>query len=196
MSLGANIVTNYVGEEKENCPLKGFVGICNPFDLFTLDRYVSKYRGGYYQRQLGFYLRHLMMKHVEELRPLEKRLGRSIEEINKEVKTYHDFDKIMTAPSFGYLTVDDYYRKGSSILKIDGIRIPTLFISPLDDPMVVKDVLPFDECLVNKNTILATHPSGGHLGFFTGIRPRQWFTEPTIGYIETVDKYYKNKAEK
>lgn len=76
------------------------------------------------------------MKHVEELRPLEKRLGRSIEEVNKEVKTYHDFDKFMTAPSFGYLTVDDYYRKGSSILNIDGIRIPTLFISPLDDPMI------------------------------------------------------------
>lgn len=125
-----------MGDEKENCLLNGCVAVCNPFDMYTLGKHVSKYLGGYYQRQLGFYLRHLMMKHIEELRPLEKRLGTTMEEINKKVKTYRDFDKYMTAPSFGYLTVDDYYRKGSSVLKLDGIRIPTFFLSTLDDPMI------------------------------------------------------------
>lgn len=104
--------------------------------MFTLGRHISKYLGGYYQRQLGFYLRNLMMKHAKELRPLEKKIGCTIEEINKKVKTSRDFDKYMTAPSFGYLTVDDYYRKASSVLKLGSIKIPTFFLAALDDPMI------------------------------------------------------------
>lgn len=32
-SLGANIMTNYVGEEGANCPLKAAIAVSNPFDL-------------------------------------------------------------------------------------------------------------------------------------------------------------------
>lgn len=32
-SLGANILTNYVGEEGANCPLKAAISVGNPFDL-------------------------------------------------------------------------------------------------------------------------------------------------------------------
>lgn len=126
-----------MGEEKEKSLLRGCVSVSNPFDLFAVDRHLTKYWGGYYQKQLGFYLRHLMLKHAEELRPLEKRFGKTIEEIGRTLKTAHDFDNYFTAPSFGYLTADDYYRKGSSVLNLADIRVPTLFLSALDDPMVL-----------------------------------------------------------
>ena len=32
-SLGANILTKYLGEEKSETPFKAAVSICNPFDL-------------------------------------------------------------------------------------------------------------------------------------------------------------------
>ncbi len=34
-------------------------------------------------------------------------------------------------------------------------------------------VVPYQECLANKNVILATHPCAGHLGFYRGLVPTQ-----------------------
>jgi len=36
-------------------------------------------------------------------------------------------------------------------------------------------VIPYAECLANPNIMLATHPCGGHIGFFTGLIPKQVF---------------------
>ena len=48
------------------------------------------------------------------------------------------------------------------------------------------DTIPYDEIMKNKNLILATHPSGGHLAFLTGWKTKQWFQYPVINYIETL----------
>lgn len=91
---------------------------------------------GYYHRQLGGFLSTLAMKHVEELRPLEKALGCTIEEFCKKQPTYPQFDGAITAPTYGYSSADDYYRKTSGVLKIGTIKTPTLFINAYDDPIV------------------------------------------------------------
>eukprot|EP00826_Nyctotherus_ovalis_P060228 TRINITY_DN842_c0_g2_i13.p1 TRINITY_DN842_c0_g2~~TRINITY_DN842_c0_g2_i13.p1 ORF type:complete len:150 (+),score=30.20 TRINITY_DN842_c0_g2_i13:261-710(+) len=140
---------------------------------------------------LGSFICALLVKHKEVLRPLEKQIGSTIEELVERKVTYHEFDQLVTAPSYGFATLNDYYRKSSSVLKVHEVKVPTLFLSTLDDPMVVKDVMPYDECRANGNTILACHPSGGHLGFFTGLNPKKWFTEPVIGYIDSLENYHK-----
>lgn len=41
-SLGANILTNYVGEEGANCPLKAAVVVGNPFDLQVSNKFLQR----------------------------------------------------------------------------------------------------------------------------------------------------------
>ena len=55
------------------------------------------------------------------------------------------------------------------------ITIPTFLLSNLDDPLVHKSVIPYDECKANPNIILGTHPCGGHLANLSGWKPHSVF---------------------
>ena len=72
---------------------------------------------------------------MNELRPLEKEIG-SLEEVAKKIKTVTDFDNYITSRTYGYGTAHNYYRKCSSVLVINEIVTPVLFINSLDDPVV------------------------------------------------------------
>jgi len=47
--------------------------------------------------------------------------------------------------------------------------------------------IPYEDPMANENLILATHPCGGHLSFFTGLLPKQWHQIPTLDFIESVN---------
>ena len=68
---------------------------------------------------------------------------------------------------FGYKSNEEYINKTSCCYKIPYIKIPTLFMSTLDDPLVGLNGLDFDSISHNENTVLATNDIGGHLGFHT-----------------------------
>lgn len=160
---------------------------------------MGRYLGGFYQRQLGFYLKHLIGLHKESLRPLEKKMGITIEEMLTRTKTCRDVESYIMKYSLSFGTSENYCRQASSVLRIPDVKTPLFLLSPLDDPVVpyfwlglARDsVIPYGECVLNENIILGTHPSGGHLGFFTGINPKQWFAAPVMGYIEAVEKFHK-----
>lgn len=152
--------------------MKGVVGLCNPFDLFYLKLYVVQYMFGYFHKLFGHHLLRVFREHMDQLRPLEKEVG-PLEAVAKKIKTITDYDNLITARTHGYGTAHLYYRKGSSVLVLGDIVTPTLFVNSLDDPVVCPTVIPYDECRENPNIILATFPFAGHLGFCTGLRPRQ-----------------------
>eukprot|EP00826_Nyctotherus_ovalis_P019932 TRINITY_DN1620_c0_g1_i17.p4 TRINITY_DN1620_c0_g1~~TRINITY_DN1620_c0_g1_i17.p4 ORF type:complete len:141 (-),score=53.63 TRINITY_DN1620_c0_g1_i17:111-533(-) len=137
----------------------------------------------------------LLREHIEAFRSIEKDLGYTIEEGLKKVRTSRDFDTYFTSYVCKYHTAFNYYRKASSVLRIDDIRTPILFISAMDDPVIKSSIIPFKECLVNDYVMVATHPCGGHVGFFTGLNPKQWFAEPALGYFEALEKYYKERKK-
>ena len=109
--------------------------INNPYDIFIMDRHMSKYRGGFYQKKLALYLVHYSKYHMESLRPLEKKIGMTLEELIKHSTTCHEFDRYITSNVFGHGTPDNYYRKASSVLRISDVRTPLFFLSALDDPI-------------------------------------------------------------
>jgi len=52
-----------------------------------------------------------------------------------------------------------------------GLKIPVVFISSRDDPLIPEQALPIEECKKNKNTILILTKRGGHVGFSEGLIP-------------------------
>jgi len=116
--------------------LRAVVGICNPFDIFAVTRYTTQYLRGFYQKQLGYYLRHLINHNKDALRPLEKKMGITIEELKKKAKTCRDYESYIMKYVFDYGTPDNYYRKASCVLRLIDTTIPMFFLSTLDDPIV------------------------------------------------------------
>ena len=66
------------------------------------------------------------------------------------------FDNDITAPLFGWKNRADYYQKASCYHRIPMIKVPTLFLNAIDDPIIGNKAIDYDVFKGNKNCILAT----------------------------------------
>lgn len=94
---------------------------------------------------------------------------------NMDPITLNKMDDVFVSKSFGYKDAFDYHYKCACSHLIPGIRVPTLFMNALDDPMVGKEVIEFEGIKNNENCILGTNKHGGHMGYFeSAISNKQW----------------------
>jgi len=99
-------------------------------------------------------------------------------------------EAIATKPN-AHLNVDEYSAKISSKNQLEHIKIPTLFLNSLDDPIFdnATTAIPFEQFTKNDYIMLATTRGGGHLGFLHGIvKIEQWFTKPAFEYFNYFSK--------
>ncbi|KAF5709858.1 embryogenesis abundant [Fusarium mundagurra] len=156
--------TNHCGEEGPNCVLKGAV-----------NSYIGK---EVYLRVMGSALKELAATHRTELEKYSKIDVKAVMNI-----TYlYEFDRLIQCPSWGYPTESAYYRDASSVDSILSIEIPFLAVHSTDDPIAVKEAIPYEEFKQNPNTVLLTSSLGGHLCWFETSGDR-WFTKPVANFL-------------
>lgn len=176
-SLGANILTKYLGEEGKNTPVQAAAVMCNPFDLTVSDKNFNNGFNRIYDWNLAKALRRIYSKHhslfVESAARGEKPYD---PERALRAKTIRDFDDAITRISFGWPSVDQYYAQSSSSLSVPHVEIPLLVIQAEDDPIAPKNAIPFKQLDENPNCMLILTPTGGHLGWCTspGVREAPW----------------------
>lgn len=169
-SLGANIMTKYLGEEQDRTPISAAVAMCNPFNLPLSDANFHKGFNRIYDWNLARSLNRIYSQHhhlfEKEAAAPGGRPYRADFAIQAE--TIRDFDDAITRVSFNWPDVDAYYAGSSSSLSIPDVRVPLLIIQAEDDPIAPKDAIPFDAIQANPNCLLALTPTGGHLGWCGG----------------------------
>ncbi|CAN8095508.1 unnamed protein product [Discula destructiva] len=187
-SLGANILTNFVGEEGENCLLSAAVAVGNPFDLEVANKTLQSSLLGkeVYQRVMGASCRKLILRHKESV---SKFTQLDFDAIDK-VTYLFEFDRAVQTVSWGYPTEGAYYRDASSSDSVLAIRIPYLAIQATDDPIAVEQAIPYEEFKANPYTVCLTTSLGGHLAFFE-IGGGRWHAKPIVNFLrnmaETID---------
>ncbi|KAA3460934.1 embryogenesis-associated protein EMB8-like [Gossypium australe] len=206
-SIGANILVKYLGEDGTNTPLVGAAAICSPWDLLVsvsfyikvepsaaattakfikdgcsgtiCDRFINrKPVQKMYDRALTVGLKGYAQLHQSILSRLADWEG-----ITKS-RSVRDFDKHATRILGKFETVDTFYRRSSSVNHVSNVSVTLLCISALDDPLCTREAIPWDECRVNENIILATTPRGGHLAFYEGI------TASSLWWVRAVDEFF------
>jgi len=55
-----------------------------------------------------------------------------------------------------------------------------------DDPIAVRKSIPIETLKENPNIIYAETNRGGHLCWFTGFRPKRWYSKPTVEFLDKV----------
>lgn len=53
------------------------------------------------------------------------------------------YDEMVTVKNFGYKDRTEYYDKASCCWRIPYIKVPTLFMAALDDPLIGKNGIDF-----------------------------------------------------
>lgn len=116
------------------------------------------------------------------------------ENINRErvakIKYLHEFDREIQGPTWGYPTETSYYRDASSTDSVLGIRVPTMALHALDDPIACDEAVPYEEIRATPYVVLVTTSGGGHLSWFEWSGQR-WHAKPVCrlrSYFDNADE--------
>ncbi|KAL1898373.1 hypothetical protein Cpir12675_001918 [Ceratocystis pirilliformis] len=179
-SLGANILTNYVGEEGENCVLKTAVLCSNPFNLEVSNTCLRRTWIGreVYMKSMGNSMKKLAYRHQDSIK---KYTNYDYEKL-MNITYLYEFDREIQPKTWGYPTESAYYRDASSSDAVTSICIPVLAVHAKDDPIAADEAMPYPEIATNPYTVMLATSLGGHLGWFE-VGGGRWFTKPVCNYL-------------
>ena len=172
MSLSANLLLKYLGEEGTNIPNEvcQAIAINPPIDLArsvqTLERPLNRWYDQHFVKALIDHVRQQSI-HRSDFAALPDPLPRSL----------FDFDDRFTAPHGGYTDAAAYYTAASSQTRIPHIQVPTLILTAADDPLVPVEMFPLQQTSWPEHVRLAVTRGGGHLGYvgrFAGDPDSRW----------------------
>ncbi len=181
VSLGGNVLLKMLGEKGSSLPsqLRAAAAVSVPFDLERSSRRINRGFSRFYQR---FFLNSLRRKAEEkasrfpDLAPAER---------ISALRTLEEFDNLITGPLHGFRDAQDYYRRSSSLPYLKNIRLKTLLLSAVDDPMLPPEVLDDVRKVARQNPALHIEfvKKGGHAGFITGLWPWRpfYYAEYRVG---------------
>ncbi|KAJ2253046.1 medium-chain fatty acid ethyl ester synthase/esterase 2, partial [Coemansia sp. RSA 455] len=185
-SLGANILTKYMGEEGDKCPFIAAISVCNPFDINATMNLMSKpsfknrfmYAAGLTKKLIKGFVKNkpVIMAAQPDL---------DAEEIVK-ARTMNEFNEAYPVKVFGYESAEQLNISGSSVHYLKDIKVPTLFINALNDPICDKSTIPYEEIANNPYLLLACTKYGGHLAYFEGLGLKPWLPKQLAQFAQAM----------
>jgi predicted alpha/beta-fold hydrolase len=159
VSLGANILLKYLGEQGPHSQVLGLAVVSPPIDLARGVRKLEEPANWFYHR---YFVRRL----IDRVRR-KVALFPGIADLDRveRVRSIWEFDDVVTAPHFGFGTAANYYRLASSGPLLRDVAVPTLIVQAKDDPMIPFDSFSRFGIADNPAIRLLATERGGHTGF-------------------------------
>lgn len=192
-SLGANILTNYIGEEGKSCKLRAGVACSNPWNLELCNVELQRTWLGHeiYCKTMGTNLKALFERHKDQILQNQEIDVKKV----RGSKYLYEFDRHVQCPTWGYPTEGAYYRDAQSVDALVAIRVPFLGINAEDDPISSKYAIPYEEFKQNPYTVLCTTDWGGHLGSFQ-LGGGRWFARAASAFLMKIHEEIDYEASK
>ena len=161
-SMGGSLSIKYLGEHGEDVPaqVKGGIAYSIPVKLRSSVDELSKPNHGFYVRR---FLRKLGTKMKQKAEQYPEIVN--VENYDRDVKTFRDFDNRYTAPLHGFKDAEDFYEKVSAGNFMINTARPILICNAINDPFLGKECYPYDICKAHPLVHLETPKHGGHVGF-------------------------------
>lgn len=179
-SLGGNVALKLAGELGEAALelLTGVAAVSTPLDLHACVRRLGARENWIYEQRFirslraRYFRRHQSNPHRFPLDGLHR------------TRTVFDFDDRFTAKAFGFGDAPTYYRTQSAIGFLPRIRVPSLLIQAVDDPLIPFSIYRHASISGNPALTLLTVPHGGHLGFIARGKPRFWLDTILLDWLD------------
>lgn len=173
-SLGGNLITKYLGEDKPKPPnIIGGISICQGYCALEGSKYMLSWQNfrRFYLYVMTENLKNTILRHRKTLlcEELKKRFNLNEHEI-VSAATLPELDEAYGRRVHQFNTISDYYKWSSSKNYFEEIQTPMIFINATDDPIVPAPLLePVKKLAMEKNnTAYIEVAHGGHLGFYEG----------------------------
>jgi predicted alpha/beta-fold hydrolase len=182
ISLGGNMLANYLAQYRENPLIDAATIVSAPLDLSACSQRIEQ---GFSKIYKTYLLSSLKKNALRKHHLLKGELDLSYHSIKRVTKLY-EFDDLITAPLHGFKDAEDYYNRCSGIKRLKEISLPTQIIHAKDDPFMTDDVIP--KFVLPDNIDYRLFEQGGHVGFVTGsaLKPRFWLEEVLPSYYQSL----------
>lgn len=182
VSLGGNVLLKWLGEQGPSAPpaVHAAVGISVPFDLEACARVLA--RGFGKHLYAANFLRSMRAKVAAKALVYP---GFVDVALARRARTFHEYDRAVTAPLHGFADEVDYWRRASCGPYLAAIARPALMIHAADDPIVPPDALPGAASLP-RHVRCELVPRGGHAGFVEGRWPwtvTSWAERRAVAFL-------------
>jgi len=200
-SFGGMMLARIFGKDANILPgnIVAGAGICYPYHLGQTAKYCEKNAGGIYSKFSFKNIKQCFFENIDTIfneKHTSKRMLDNKENIINVMKNEclcSDFDRIFSVNEMDLIDLEDYYEQSRLDSYVPNIKKPFLSIFTRDDPIVPFDLLPFKQMENNKNLVTVVNNSGGHLGFFSGMIPERWISQPVKTFIKSVDYLAENR---
>ncbi|MBD1565332.1 hydrolase [Vibrio sp. SA48] len=184
ISLGGNMLTNYLAEYHEDPIVDAATIVSAPLDLAACSQRIEQ---GFSKVYRDYLLSSLKSNALKKHHLLQDALNLSSCQINS-IKKLYQFDDLITAPLHGFKDAHDYYQQCSGLHKLKQIRIPLQIIHAKDDPFMTDAVIP--KFVLPENIDYRLFNQGGHVGFISGsaLKPTFWLEQALPAYYESLCK--------
>jgi predicted alpha/beta-fold hydrolase len=181
-SLGGNVLMKFLGEESStiSSKIKAAVAFSIPMDLRS-----SSYKmAGGFNRIYAYQFMLSLRQKVDYLRTTHQ-LDYLQDFKLTQLKTFLDFDELVTAPLHGFTSGEDYWQKSSSLPYLPYINVPALVINAKNDPLLGNACFPGADDINNPLVKLLYPRHGGHLGFVdSGLYSMSWMENQALKFFE------------
>lgn len=176
VSLGGNVALKWLGERGDAVDERvvAAAAISTPFDLAVCATALDA--GLCRVLYTASFLRTMKPKVAAKTHLYDGRIDLASV---RRARTFAQYDRLVTAPIFGFADERDYWTQSSSRPFLPEIRRPALLINARNDPFVPVRALPAAEVARSPWLEAAFVPEGGHVGFLEGPRGRRSWAERT-----------------
>lgn len=187
VSLGGNVLLKWLGEQGARVPaqVRCAAAISTPFDLEAASDYMTSGLRPVYVRH---FLETLTAKTLQKLAKYPDLVER---EKLLAVRTFREFDDLVTGPLHGFRDAHDYYVQSSSIGFLERIHVQTLLLNALDDPFLPVETLDRVRQVARgkPNLQLEFTKYGGHVGWVSGQpwNARYYMEERVVQWLAETD---------
>ncbi len=159
-SLGGNVVLKYLGEDRKIPEeVKAAAAVSVPCDLAGSLGEINRMRNFIYSKRFELKLKSQLMARAEKFP--DRLTKKEIEACD----SLRDIDELYTSKAHGFESADEYYRKNSSLLFLEGIDRPALILNARDDTFLCSSSYPFKLAEKSDYLHLEVPNYGGHVGF-------------------------------
>ncbi|MFY0651888.1 MAG: alpha/beta fold hydrolase [Cyclobacteriaceae bacterium] len=100
-----------------------------------------------------------------------------------KITTFDELDERYTAPLHGFNSAEHFYTSSTSDQFYDNIKIPSLIVNAINDPMLGEKCYPYDLARDHPFLYLETPEIGGHVGFSLKRKNHSWMDERAYEFI-------------
>ena len=185
-SAGSGLLVSYLGEYGDEAEIASSVCISAGYDAFKL-----------FLRPMRWPYGTLLLSGLKRLLRSHSRTLESILRIPQALSSRDiaEFDKHVYCRLYDIPDIQEYWRINNPMRAVDRINSPCLAISSMDDPICVKENIPFDLFGTQGNFILACTQRGGHCGFMDCLSRTSWADQLAVDFLDSALKYCRQESQ-